>query len=321
MASAIAAERRLGVARIELRSAEAAKSTGSAELMARRHRSRRGWSRCGRGQASLWCPHGFRRTISRSAVGRNAADQSGTLAPAVEWLWIRLSKIQSRTHHWRPAPRTGKSPDRSRFSRQGIAAMETADAGARPAGDAVDTATMSLKAAGLVRTVVHAMCSRAAGSSARGGALNQTFETRKDEPARPGREPRRGTPWSAGARQDTWTGSRTSGLNMRESTTHRQPGEERCDPPAGRARPHSARTTTLARAAAALPLLVTFLGAIGPAQDQPASVSQLPGAVTNPQRGSFTLYMGREQIRWLRTVWVPSVARNLLGGSILNLRS
>ena len=35
--------------------------------------------------------------------------------------------------------------------------METADAGARPAGDAVDTATMSLKAAGLVRTVVHAM--------------------------------------------------------------------------------------------------------------------------------------------------------------------
>ena len=125
--------------------------------MARRHRSRRGWSRCGRGQASLWCPHGFRRTISRSAVGRNAADQSGTLAPAVEWLWIRLSKIQSRTHHWRPAPRTGKPPDRSRFSRQGIAAMETADAGARPAGDAVDTAIMSLKAAGLVRTVVHAM--------------------------------------------------------------------------------------------------------------------------------------------------------------------
>ena len=42
--------------------------------------------RAWRGQASLWCPRGSRRTIGRSAVGRNAADQRGTLAPAVERL-------------------------------------------------------------------------------------------------------------------------------------------------------------------------------------------------------------------------------------------
>ena len=40
----------------------------------------------GRGQASLWRPRGFRRTIGRSVVSRNAVDWSGTLAPAVERL-------------------------------------------------------------------------------------------------------------------------------------------------------------------------------------------------------------------------------------------
>ena len=38
----------------------------------------------GRGQASLWCPRGFRRTIGRSVVCRNAEDRSGTRAPAAE---------------------------------------------------------------------------------------------------------------------------------------------------------------------------------------------------------------------------------------------
>ena len=52
MALAIAVERRLGVARIELRSAEAAKYRESGKLMVRRHRSRRGWSRCGRSTES-----------------------------------------------------------------------------------------------------------------------------------------------------------------------------------------------------------------------------------------------------------------------------
>ena len=67
-------------------------------------RIRSGWSRCGRstesrltrsgsgpgrGQACLWCPRGFRRTIGHSVGGRNTADRSGTLAPIAERLWVR----------------------------------------------------------------------------------------------------------------------------------------------------------------------------------------------------------------------------------------
>ena len=77
MASAVAAERRLEVAEFR-------------ELKrSRDRRLTRSGSGPGRGQASLWCSRGFRRTIGRSGVGRNAADRSGTLAPAVEWLWVR----------------------------------------------------------------------------------------------------------------------------------------------------------------------------------------------------------------------------------------